>query len=107
MNVITQYAIAAPLNAMACCSAIAFLVSKWGIKSSMVKVGLTYAIYVMLAFVLCAGGEGLLRINMEVFNLVLFLFYCAGGICACILIYVFFERSSLGTKAAAMKKGKK
>ena len=107
MNVITQYAIAAPLNAMACCSAIAFLVSKWGFKKSIVKVGLTYAIYVLLAFVLCAGGEGLLSLDLTVFNLVLFLFYCAGGICACILIYVFFERSALGTKAANITKRKK
>ena len=107
MNVITQYAIAAPLNALACCSAIAFLVSKWGFKKSIVKVGLTYAIYVLLAFVMCAGGNGIFRLDMEVFNLVLFLFYCSAGICACILVYVFFERSSLGEKAAARKKGKK
>ena len=64
-------------------------------------------IYVLLAFVMCAGGEGLLNLNLEVFNLVLFLFYCAGGLCACILVYVFFERSALGEKAAAGKKGKK
>ena len=107
MNAYMQYAIAAPLNALFCCSAIAFLVNKWGFKKSTVKVGITYAIYVLLAFVMCAGGEGLLNLNLEVFNLVLFLFYCAGGICACILVYVFFERSSLGEKAASLKKGKK
>ena len=106
MNVITQYAIAAPLNALFCCSAIAFVVNKWGFKKSIVKVALTYVIYVLLAFVMCAGGEGLLNLNLEVFNLMLFLFYCAGGICACILVYVFFERSKLGTMAAS-KKNKK
>ena len=107
MNAFTAYAIAGFLNSIACCSAIAFVVNKWGFKKSIVKVGLTYAIYVLLAFVMCAGGEGLLNLNLEVFNLMLFLFYCAGGICACILVYVFFERSALGEKAAAGKKGKK
>ena len=106
MNAITQYAIAGLLNALMCCSAIAFLVNKWNIKSSIVKVGLTYVIYVLLAFVLCAGGNGIFRLDMTVFNLTLFLFYCAGGICACILVYVFFERSKLGTLAAS-KKNKK
>ena len=107
MNVLSQYAIAGFLNAMICCSAIAFLVNKWGFKSSLVKVGLTYVIYVLLAFVLCAGGNGIFKLDMSVFNLVLFLFYCAGGICACIFVYVFFERSNLGTKAAALRKNKK
>ena len=104
MNAFTQYAIAAPINAICCCSAIAFLVNKWGFKKSIVKVSLTYVIYVMLAFILAAGGEGLINLDMAKFNLMLFLFYCAGGICACILIYVFFERSKLGKMA---KKGKK
>ena len=74
---------------------------------SIVKVGITYGVYVLLAFVLSAGGNGLLNLDLEVFNLTLFLFYCAGGICACIMIYVFFERSSLGTKAAKITKRKK
>ena len=73
----------------------------------MVKVGLTYAIYVLLAFVMCAGGNGLFNLDLSVFNLVLFLFYCSAGICACIFVYVFFERSSLGTKAANISKRKK
>ncbi len=104
MNAYMQYAIAAPLNAIFCCSAIAFLVNKWGFKKSITKVVVTYAIYVMLAFTMCAGGEGLLRLDLAVFNLPLFLFYCAGGICACVLVYVFLERSYLGEIA---KKGKK
>ena len=105
MNAILQYAIAAPLNALFCCSAIAFLVNKWGNWKSIVKVAVTYGIYILLAFVMCAGGNGLLNLDMAKFNVVLFLFYCAGGLCASILIYVFLERRNLGAKAA--KKGKK
>ncbi|MBQ7903745.1 MAG: hypothetical protein IJ362_08455 [Oscillospiraceae bacterium] len=104
MNPITQYAIAGFLNSFICCSAIAFLVSKWKGLKSIVKVGITYAVYVLLAFVMSAGGNGLFNIDMSVFNLTLFLFYCAGGICSCILVYVFLEREALGVKA---KKGKK
>ncbi len=108
MNAFTAYAIAGFLNSLACCSAIAFLVSKWKSLKSIYKVGITYAVYVLLAFVMSAGGNGLMNLDMSVFNLPLFLFYCAGGICSCIMIYVFFERSSLGTKAANItKKGKK
>lgn len=108
MNAFTAYAIAGFTNAFICCSAIAFLVSKWKGLKSIYKVAITYAVYVLLAFVLSAGGNGLLSLDMSVFNLPLFLFYCAGGICSCIMIYVFFERSSLGTKAAKLtKKGKK
>ena len=107
MNAITQYAVAAFLNAMICCPAIAFLVNKWGKMKSIVKVALTYAIYVMLAFTMSAGGNGLLNLDMSKFNLVLFLFYCSAGICACIFVYVFFERSALGTMAAKGKNSKK
>ncbi len=107
MNTFTAYAIAGFLNAIACCSAIAFLVSKWKSLKSIYKVGITYAVYVLLAFCMSAGGNGLLNLDMSVFNLPLFLFYCAGGVCSCIMIYVFFERSNLGTKAARLKKGKK
>ncbi len=104
MNPIMQYAIAGLTNALICCSAIAFLVSKWKGLKSIYKVAITYAVYVLLAFVMCAGGNGLFNIDMSVFNLTLFLFYCAGGICASILVYVFFEREALSKKA---KKGKK
>lgn len=104
MNPITQYAIAGFLNSFICCSAIAFLVSKWKSLKSIIKVGITYAVYLLLAFVMSAGGNGLFNIDMSVFNLIQFLFYCAGGICSCILVYVFFERETLGRKA---KKGKK
>ncbi len=107
MSAFSAYAIAGFTNALICCSAIAFLVSKWTKLKSIVKVGITYGVYVLLAFVLSAGGNGLLNLDMEVFNLTLFLFYCSGGICACILIYVFLERSSLGTKAAKITKRKK
>ncbi len=107
MNVITQYAIAGFANAFICCSAIAFLVSKWKGLKSIYKVAITYAVYVLLAFVLSAGGNGLLNLDLASFNLTLFLFYCAGGICSCILVYVFLERSALGTKAAKITKGKK
>ena len=107
MSAFTAYAIAGFTNALICCSAIAFLVSKWTKLTSIVKVGITYGVYVLLAFVLSAGGNGLLNLDLKVFNLTLFLFYCAGGICACIMIYVFFERSSLGTKAAKITKRKK
>ena len=108
MNPIMQYAIAGFLNAIICCSAIAFLVNKWKSLKSIIKVGITYVVYILLAFVMCAGGNGLLNLDMSRFNLTLFLFYCAGGLCSCILIYVFFERMSLGKKAKEMgKKGKK
>ncbi len=107
MNVFTQYAIAGFTNALICCSAIAFLVSRWKGLKSIYKVGITFAVYVLLAFVLSAGGNGLLNLDMASFNLTLFLFYCAGGICSCILVYVFLERSSLGTKAGKLTKGKK
>lgn len=108
MNAFTQYAIAAPVNALICCSAIAFLVSRWKGLKSIIKVAITYVVYLMLAFVLSAEGNGIFNLDMATFNLTLFLFYCAGGLCACILIYVFFERLSLGQKAAQMKnKGKK
>ena len=107
MSVFSAYAIAGFTNALICCSAIAFLVSKWTKLKSIVKVGITYGVYVLLAFVLSAGGNGLLNLDLKVFNLTLFLFYCAGGICACTLVYVFFERSSLGTKAAKITKRKK
>ena len=107
MSTFSAYAIAGFTNALICCSAIAFLVSKWTKLKSFVKVGITYGVYVLLAFVLSAGGNGLLNLALKVFNLTLFLFYCAGGFCACIMIYVFFERSSLGTKAANITKRKK
>ena len=108
MNAFTAYAIAGFTNAFICCSAIAFLVNKWKKMKSLYKVAITYVVYVLLAFVMCSGGNGLLNIDMSAFNLPLFLFYCSGGICACIMIYVFFERSALGVKAAkGSKKGKK
>ena len=107
MNNLTMYMIAAPLNALICCSSIAFLVNRWKGLKSIAKVAITFFVYVLLAFVMCAGGNSILALDMAAFNLPLFLFYCAGGICSCIMIYVFFERNALGTKAAQMKKGKK
>lgn len=106
MSTFTIYAIAAPLNAFICCAFITFLMKRMKLKSS-VRLIITYLIYVLLAFAMCAGGNGIFNIDMSVFNLTLFLLYISSGLCVCIAIYCFYERGRIADKIHAKSDAKK
>ena len=106
MSTFAVYAIAAPLNAFICCSFITFFMKKMNL-SSIKRLVITFCIYALIAFGMCAGGNGILNIDMSVFNLPLFLLYISSGFCVCIGIYCFYERDRLADKYHEKKRAKK
>ena len=106
MSTFAVYAIAAPLNAFICCSFITFFMKKMNL-SSIKRLVITFIIYSFIAFGMCAGGNGLLNIDMAVFNLTLFLLYIVSGFCVCIGIYCFYERDRLAEKYEKRKAARK
>ena len=106
MTMFHVYAMAAPINAFLFCAFITFFLKNFKMASAK-RMLVTYAIYVPLAFTMCAGGNGIFNIDMSVFNLVQFLMYIAAGACVCTGIYFFYERGTIGRKIEAKRKGKK
>lgn len=108
MNDFTIYAIASPINAFVCCSFITFFLKNLHLKTT-VRVTVTYIVYLLLSFVTCAGGNGLFNLDMENFQLMRFLLFCASGLCVCIGFYFFYERGNISEKIRQRQaaKGKK
>ena len=106
MTMFQVYAIAAPLNAFIWCAFITFFLKKMHLKSH-IRMLVTYAVYLMISFATCAGGNGLFNLDMSVFNLTQFLLYAFAGACVCIGIYCFYERGNIGSKIEARRNAKK
>lgn len=100
------YAIAAPVNAFICCAFIAFFIKKMHLTSR-VRMTVTFLVYCLIAFVMCAGGNGLLNIDMSNFNSTLFVLYVVSGFCVCLGIYFFYERGNIGRKLEEKRAAKK
>lgn len=106
MNTFMVYAFAAPLNAFICCSFITFFMKRMNLSSAK-RLIITFFVYSLMAFGMCAGGNGLLNIDMSVFNLTLFLLYIVSGFCVCIGIYCFYERDKIADKFEQKRNSKK
>jgi len=106
MNTFTLYAIAAPLNAFIFCACITFALKNFHLKSH-IRALVTFVVYTMLAFAMSAGGNGLLNLDVESFNLVQFLLYTASGLCVCLFLFLFYERGNIGSKIEARRNNKK
>ncbi|MBQ3587302.1 MAG: hypothetical protein II977_01915 [Oscillospiraceae bacterium] len=106
MTMFHVYAIAAPINAFLFCAFITYFLKNFKMRSN-VRMTVTYLVYVLLAFVQCAGGNGIFGIDMSVFNLTQFLMFITAGACVCIGIYFFYERGNIGQKIEDRRKGKK
>lgn len=91
MNV---YAIAAPLNAFITCAFIMLFMSKIKLKPE-IKCPIIYVTYVIFAFVMGAGGNGLLNIDMTQFDKIMFLYRVVAGVFVCLGLYLFMKRSDL------------
>ncbi len=106
MNTFVIYAFAAPINAFICCSFITFFMKKMNLSSAK-RLTITFLIYSLIAFGMCAGGNGILNIDMSVFNLTLFLLYIVSGFCVCLCIYCFYERDKIAEKVEQKRNSKK
>ncbi len=106
MNTFMIYALAAPVNAFICCAFITFFIKKMNLKNT-TRMMVTFFSYCLLAFVMCAGGNGLFNIDMSAFNLTLFVLYVVSGFCVCLGIYFFYERRNIGMKLEERKAAKK
>ncbi|MBQ8604990.1 MAG: hypothetical protein IJ410_09150 [Oscillospiraceae bacterium] len=106
MTMFQVYAIAAPISAFIWCAIITFFLKNFHLKSH-IRVIVTYVIYLMIAFAMSSGGNGLLNIDMSVFNSAQFMMYAVAGLCVCLGLYLFYERGNIGQKLEDRRNAKK
>lgn len=105
MTMFHVYALAAPIYSFIWCAFITFFLKRMHLKNH-VRVIVTYLIYLMLTFAICAGGNGIFNINMEVFNSTQFILYSISGACVCLGLYLFYERGNIGRKIEEKRNAK-